>query len=160
MSGLDTPERPGTPITTAREVWSRAVAQLDVGTLSRRGYETAREKLRAIRGTVAMPERSRVDVYLELLAEAWEDRSPRAEREGRRLSPRLVEAHRVLASAFAEGGARDDRRRRTRAALAELERLAGAAAGERERLDIVRLADPLLRLLSALDADRPEEVLP
>lgn len=158
MSVVDTPERPGTPIAAARDVWNRAIAQLDVGTLSRRGYETAREKLRAIRGTVEMPERSRVDVYLELLAEAWEDRAPRPlpDPSPSRL---LVQAHRVLASAFAEGGDRDSRRRRARSALRELERLAAAAADGAERLSIVRLADPILRLLSALDPGPDDQVL-
>lgn len=158
MPVLETPERPGTPLAAARDVWGRAVAQLDAGTLSRRDYENARQKLRAVRALVTMPERSRVDVYLELLAEAWDDRSPDTERGGERPSRRVLEAHRIVAAAFAEGGSQDQRRQRARVALQELERLAAAAGGETERRDIVRLADPLLRLLSALAPGRDAEV--
>ena len=39
MSAIDTSEKPGTPLAAARDLWSRAIAQLDVGTLSQRGYE-------------------------------------------------------------------------------------------------------------------------
>lgn len=155
MSVLETAERPGTPLDTARDVWGRAIAQLDVGTLTRHDYEVAEEKLRAIRGTLEMPEQSRIDVYLELLEQAWAGRSPRPLRQPR-TSRLVVRAHRVLASAFAEGGEREARRARARTALRELERLATLATDDVERLSVVRLADPLLRLLSALQGPGDE----
>jgi hypothetical protein len=158
MSAIDTPEKPGTPLAAARDLWSRAVAQLDVGTLSQRGYDAIEEKLRAIRSTLEMPERSRIDVYLELLHEAWQDRSPRPSRRPRP-SRLVVDAHRVVASGFAEGGDRDARRRRARTALRELERLATFATDDAERLNVVRLAEPLLRLLFALDRTPDDQVL-
>lgn len=157
MRTVDTVERPGTPLESARQVWSRAIAQLDVGTLTRHDLEVAEEKLRAIRSTLEPPERSRVDVYLELLEQAWADRAPRPVRQPR-TSQLVVRAHRVLASAFAEGGDRDQRRARARAALRQLERLATLATDDVERLSVVRLADPLLRLLSALQT-ADDEVL-
>ena len=152
---VDTAERPGTPLAAARDVWGRAIAQLDVGKLTRHDYEVAEEKLRAIRRTLEMPERSRVDVYLELLERAWADRSPRPVRQAR-MSRLVVRAHRVLASAFAEGGDRGVRRARARLALRELEQLATLATDDVERLSVVRLADPLLRLLSALQSPEDE----
>lgn len=155
MSTVDTAERPGTPLAAARDVWGRAIAQLDVGTLTRHDLEVAEEKLRAIRSALELPERSRVDLYLELLEHAWADRSPRPVPQAR-TSPLVVRAHRVLASAFAEGGDRDARRARARAALRQLERLATLATDDIERLGVVRLADPLLRLLSALQAPEDE----
>ena len=155
MSIVDTAERPGTPLAAARDVWGRAIAQLDVGTLTRHDYEVAEEKLRTIRRILEMPERSRVDVYLELLERAWADRSPRPVRQAR-MSRLVVRAHRVLASAFAEGGDRDVRRARARVALRELEQLATLATDDVERLSVVRLADPLLRLLSALQSPEDE----
>lgn len=155
MSRLDTAERPDTPLTAARDVWGRAIAQLEIGTLTRHDYEVAEEKLRAIRGMLAVPERSRIDVYLELLEHAWADRSPRPVRQARP-SRLVVRAHRVLASAFAEGGEREARRTRARVALRELEQLAGLATDDMERLGVVRLADPLLRLLSALQSPEDE----
>jgi hypothetical protein len=157
MSAVDTSERPGTPLAAARDVWSRAIAQLDVGTLSQLGYETAEQKLHAIRSTLEEPVRSRIDVYLELLQQAWQDRSPRQARQARP-SRLVIQAHRVVAAGFAEGGDRDARRRRARAALRELERLA-TAADEVERLNVVRLAEPLLRLLFALDQAPDDQVL-
>lgn len=158
MSVLDTRERPGTPLAAARDVWGRAIAQLDLGTLTRHDYEAAGEKLRAIRRTVGMPEQSRIDLYMELLEHAWADRSPRPVPQAR-MSRLVVRAHRVLASAFAEGGEREARRTRARGALRELEGLAGLATDDVERLTVVRLADPLLRLLSALDQPADDEVL-
>lgn len=155
MSRLDTAERSHTPLAAARDVWARAIAQLDVGTLTRHDYEVAEEKLRAIRGMLGVPERSRIDVYLELLEHAWADRSPRPVRQAR-TSRLVVRAHRVLASAFAEGGEREVRRTRARVALRELERLATLATDDMERLSVVRLADPLLRLLSALQSPEDE----
>jgi hypothetical protein len=143
MSAIDTPEKPGTPLAAARDLWSRAVAQLDVGTLSQRGYDAIEEKLRAIRSTLEMPERSR---------------SPRPSRRPRP-SRLVVDAHRVVASGFAEGGDRDARRRRARTALRELERLATFATDDAERLNVVRLAEPLLRLLFALDRTPDDQVL-
>lgn len=158
MSVVDTPDKPESPLAAARDVWDRAIAQLELGTLTQRGYELAEERLRAIRGTLQLPERSRLDVYLELLERAWQDRSPRPAPQTQ-TSRLVVQAHRVLASAFAEGGERGARRRRARAALRELERLAAMAGDDVERLDIVRLAEPLLRLLSALDPAPGGEVL-
>ena len=155
MSGMKTAERPGTPLEVARDVWGRAIAQLEVGTLTRHDYEVAEDKLRAIRGILELPERSRVDVYLELLERAWADGSPRPVQQAR-TSRLVVRAHRVLASAFAEGGEREARRARARAALRELERLARLATDDIERLSVVRLADPLLRLLSALEGPGDE----
>lgn len=155
MPTVDTAERPGTPLAAARDVWGRAIAQLDVGTLTPHDYEAAAEKLRAIRGTLEVPEQSRVDVYLELLEHAWADRWPRPVRQAR-TSRLVVRAHRVLASAFAEGGDRDLRRARARAALRQLERLAALATDDVERLSVVRLADPLLRLLWSLQTDENE----
>lgn len=152
---VDTAERPGTPVAAARDVWGRAIAQLDVGTLTRHDYEVAEEKLRAIRSTLEVPERSRVDLYLELLEQAWADRSPRPVRQAR-TSRLVVRAHHVLASAFAEGGERDVRRARARVALRQLEGLATLATDDLERLSVVRLADPLLRLLSALQTPDDE----
>lgn len=105
-----------------------------------------------------MPERSRIDVYLELLHEAWQDRSPRPRRQPRP-SRLVVQAHRVVASGFAEGGDRDARRRRARTALRELEQMATNAADDVERLNVVRLAEPLLRLLLALDRAPDDQVL-
>lgn len=158
MATVDTAERPGTPLAAARDVWGRAIAQLEVGTLTRHDYEVAEEKLRAIRGTLEMPERSRIDVYLELLEHAWADRSPGPVRPVRqtRTSRLVVRAHHVLASAFAEGGDREVRQARARVALRQLERLATLATDDLERLSVVRLADPLLRLLSALRAAEDE----
>ncbi len=158
MSAVNASERPGTPLAAARDVWSRAIGQLDVGTLSQRGYQGAKEKLRAIRRTLEEPERSRIDVYLELLQQAWQDRSPRPPRRPRP-SRLVIQAHRVVASGFAEGGDRDARRRRARAALRELERLATMAADDVERLNVVRLAEPLLRLLFALEGATDDQVL-
>ncbi len=155
MSVSHTVDRPGTPLNAARDIWGRAIAQLDLGTLTRHDYEAAAEKLRAIRSRLETPEQSRVDVYLELLEEAWADRSPRPLRQAR-TSPLVVRAHRVLASAFAEGGDRDVRQARARFALRRLERLATLAGDDVERLSVVRLADPLLRLLSALQAPDDE----
>lgn len=155
MATVDTAERPGTPLAAARDVWGRAIHQLDEGTLTRHDYEAAEEKLRVIRSTLEMPEQSRVDVYLELLEQAWADRWPRPVPQAR-TSRLVVRAHRVLASAFAEGGDRDARRVRARAALRRLERLAAQATDDVERLSVVRLADPLLRLLSALQTPEDE----
>ncbi|MGH2930863.1 MAG: hypothetical protein ACRDL8_21845, partial [Solirubrobacteraceae bacterium] len=122
-------------VVAARDVWSRAVAQLETGTLSRSGYEAAEEKLRAMKDALEMPERSRVELYLELLEQAWEDRRPSS--GGRtRGSDLLVTAHRVLASGFVEGGDRDARRARARSALRELERLATGAGDDWERLTV------------------------
>lgn len=142
----------------ARDVWGRAIAQLDAGTLTRHDYERAEEKLRAIRSTLGRPEQSRVDLYLELLEQTWAGRGPRAVPQPR-MSRLVVRAHRVLASAFAEGGDREVRRDRARAALRELEGLATLATDDVERLGVVRLADPLLRLLAALDHEPGDEVL-
>lgn len=158
---VETAERPETPLAAARLVWGRAVAQIEVGTLTRHDYEAAEDKLRAIRGTLEAPEQGRIDLYLELLEHAWADRSPRPVRQAR-TSQLVVRAHRVLAAAFAEGGDRPARQARARAALRELERLAGKAGDDLERLSVVRLADPLLRLLAALEEhehDGEDEVL-
>ena len=158
MSAVDTPERPGTPLAAARDLWSRAIAQLDVGTLSPRAYEVAEQKLRAIRNTLEAPERSRIDVYLELLREAWRERSPYRAHQARP-SRLVVQAHRVVASGFAESGDPCARGRRARGALHELERLAATTSDDHERLDVIRLAEPLLRLLSALDQASDDQVL-
>lgn len=158
MSAVGTSETPGTPLAAARDLWGRAITQLDVGTLSQRGYEGAEEKLRAIQRTLEEPERSRIDVYLELLQQAWEDRTHLPVRRPRP-SRLVIQAHRVVASGFAEGGDRGARRQAARTALGQLERLAATATTDVERLNVVRLSEPLLRLLSALDQASDGQVL-
>ena len=61
-------------IVDARNVWSRAMAQLEAGMLTPEAHVAARGRLEAIRDQVGLPERSRVDLYVDLLEQAWVDR--------------------------------------------------------------------------------------
>ncbi|MFZ0216785.1 MAG: hypothetical protein WAM30_12700 [Candidatus Dormiibacterota bacterium] len=135
-------------IVDARNVWSRAMAQMEAGALTQDGLATARARLEAIRDRLALPERSRVALYLDLLDQAWEDRSLRP--DAGRASDRLLAAHQVLAAGFLESGDAVTRRARAESAVRELSRLAAASPDEREQHAIRRLGEPLQRLLSAL----------
>ncbi|MGH2928902.1 MAG: hypothetical protein ACRDL8_11925 [Solirubrobacteraceae bacterium] len=68
-------------IPAARDTWSRGIARLNK-TLTPHGHLAARVHLEAIRDVVALPERSRVDLYIELLEPAWDDDQDAGRRAG------------------------------------------------------------------------------
>jgi hypothetical protein len=145
-------------IVDARNVWSRAMAQIEARTLTEDGLAAARNRLERIREHLALPERSRADLYLDLLEQAWADRpgtapGPPSSSPGPEpgaVSDRLLAAHRALAAGFGEEGDAAVRRGRAARAVEELRRLAAESDREAERLAIARMQEPLLRLLSSL----------
>jgi hypothetical protein len=74
-------------IVDARNVWPRAMAQAEAGRLTPEAHVAARGRLEAIRDGVGLPERSRVELYVDLLEQAWGDRhgggAQATEEEGR-----------------------------------------------------------------------------
>jgi hypothetical protein len=140
-------------IEEARELWSRAVGAVRRGRLRPDGYRAVRERLLAIREGFGEPERSRVELYLDLLAEEWADATAAA--PSSEASEQLRRAQQVLADGMREDDDRDARAARARTALRALHQLAEEAAEPAERLAIGRLCEPLTLLLGKLERERP-----
>jgi hypothetical protein len=140
-------------IEEAKELWSRAVAAVRGGHLTPDGYRAVRERLARIRDGFEEPERARVELYLDLLAEEWADAT--AATPSSEATEELREAQAVLAGAMREEGDHGTRVARARTALRALHALAEQADEPAVRMAIGRLCEPLTLLLGKLEHERP-----
>ncbi|MBO0691175.1 MAG: hypothetical protein J2P40_16595 [Candidatus Dormibacteraeota bacterium] len=140
-------------IEEARELWSRAVGAVRTGRLRPDAYRTIRERLVVIRDGFGEPERARLELYLDLLAEEWADAT--AATPSTEATERLRQAQDVLADGMREDGDRRARMLRARVALRALGDLAEEADEPTERMAIGRMCEPLTLLLGKLEHERP-----
>ena len=140
-------------IDEARALWSRAVGAVRNGHLAPDGYRAVRERLIAIRDGFEGPERSRIELYLDLLAQEWADAT--AATPSSEATQELRRAQAVLADGMREEGDRSTRMVRARVALATLLDLAKEADEPAERMAIRRMCEPLTLLLRKLEHERP-----
>lgn len=139
-------------IEEARELWSRAVGAVRAGRLRPDAYRTVRERLVTIRDGFEEPERARLELYLDLLAEEWADAT--AATPSIEATERLRQAQDVLVDGLREEGDRSARTLRARGALRALQHLAEEADEPAERMAIGRMCEPLTLLLGKLEHER------
>jgi hypothetical protein len=139
-------------IEEARELWSRAVGAVRAGRLRPDAYRAIRERLIAIRDGFGEPERARLELYLDLLAEEWADAT--AATPSDEATERLRRAQHALADGMREEGDRSARMLRARVALRTLQDLAEEADEPAERMAIGRMCEPLTLLLGKLEHER------
>jgi hypothetical protein len=138
-------------IEEARELWSRAVGAVRAGRLKPDEYRTIRERLVAIRDGFGEPERARIELYLDLLADEWADAT--AAIPSSEATEQLRQAQHVLADAMREDGDPSARMARARVALGALHDLAEQAGEPAERMAIGRMCEPLTLLVGKLERE-------
>ena len=139
-------------IEEARELWGRAVGAVRTGRLRPDAYRAIRERLIAIRDEFGEPERARLELYLDLLAEEWADATAATPSGG--TTEHLRRAQQVLADGMREEGDPSARTLRAQVALRTLQDLAEEADEPAERMAIGRLCEPLTLLLGKLEHER------
>lgn len=140
-------------IEEAKELWSRAVGAVRAGRLRPDEYRTIRSRLVAIRDGFGEPDRARIELYLDLLAEEWADATAAVPSSGS--TEQLRQAQHTLAEGMREEGDRSARLGRARVALRTLQDLAEEADEPAERMAIGRMCEPLTLLLGKLEHERP-----
>lgn len=130
----------------ARKLRLRTIESLLAGELSEAAYRAALDQLAAIRDAVEGLDQRILDADIGALETSWEiaHRPPPPES--------VIEADRLIQSAWAGEGSPEQRLARARAVSEEATRLWEQAPTTREHMAIGRMLEPLAALIEALEA--------